>query len=151
MRRRGDRRQPGQQSGGGVVEHLLRRLSAWTLAPIVIVRLARVAPGDPIGEALGAKAILVLIGERPGLSSPDSLSAYLTWAPVRGRRDNERNRVSNIRSDSGISPEAAAEKLADLLHEARRLGFTGVDLKDRPNAGGASAALARPRFGEPPR
>ena len=75
--------------------------------------------------------MVVLIGERPGLSAADSLSAYLTWAPRPGRPDSERNCVSNIRTPNGLAPDQAAEKIAWLLGEAARLGFTGVLLKDR--------------------
>ncbi len=73
-------------------------LPGWSFAPVVLVRQGRVAIGDPIGLALGARAVVVLIGERPGLSAADSLSAYLTWDPGPGRPDSERNCVSNIRS-----------------------------------------------------
>ena len=110
---------------------LIERLPDWRLAPIVIASLARVALGDAIGERLGARMVVVLIGERPGLSAADSLGAYLTWGPRRGRRDSERNCVSNIRAPGGLSPDQAADKIAWLLREAKRLGFSGVDLKDR--------------------
>ena len=109
---------------------LVQALDGWRLAPMVIVRQGRVAIGDEIGARLGARAVVVLIGERPGLSAADSLSAYLTWAPRPGRLDSERNCVSNIRP-AGLPPSAAARKLAWLLTEARRLNFTGIDLKDR--------------------
>jgi ethanolamine ammonia-lyase small subunit len=120
-----------QAHGPAVVEALAARLPDWRLAPFVIARQARVAIGDPIGEALGAKVVVVLIGERPGLSAADSLGAYLTWGPKPGRRDSERNCVSNIRWPGGLSPDQAADKIAWLLREAMRLGFSGVDLKDR--------------------
>ena len=107
------------------------RLPGWSFAPVVLVRQGRVAIGDPIGLALGARAVVVLIGERPGLSAADSLGAYLTWDPRPGRPDSERNCVSNIRSPDGLSPDRAAKKIAWLLVEAARLGFTGVQLKDR--------------------
>jgi ethanolamine ammonia-lyase small subunit len=115
----------------GVVAALAARLPDWAIAPVVIAQQGRVAIGDPIGEALGARLVVVLIGERPGLSAADSLGAYITWAPTPGRRDSERNCVSNIRDPGGLSPDRAADKIAWLLGEARRLGFTGVDLKDR--------------------
>lgn len=114
-----------------VVAALAAALPGWRIAPVVLVRHGRVAIGDPVGEALGARAAVVLIGERPGLSAHDSLGAYLTWEPRPGRRDSERNCVSNIRAPGGLAPEAAAAKIAWLLREARRLGFTGVQLKDR--------------------
>ncbi len=102
-------------------------------APVVLARQARVALGDEVGALLGAHAVLVLIGERPGLSSPDSLGAYLTWAPQPGRSDAQRNCVSNIRP-AGLSYAEAARKLAWLLGAARRLGATGVALKDESDA-----------------
>jgi ethanolamine ammonia-lyase small subunit len=106
-------------------------LSDWSQAPVVLARQARVAIGDPVGVALGARCTVVLVGERPGLSAADSLSAYLTWAPRIGRRDSERNCVSNIRAPGGLDPQEAAEKIAWLLREARRLNLSGVALKDR--------------------
>ena len=101
----------------------------WRWAPVGIARQARVAIGDPIGHALGAKLVVVLIGERPGLSSPDSMGVYLTWAPRPGRVDAERNCISNVRPE-GLSPDAAAARLAWLLNEARVRQVTGVALKD---------------------
>jgi ethanolamine ammonia-lyase small subunit len=108
------------------------------LAPIVIARQARVAIGDPIGQALGAAAVAVLIGERPGLSAPDSLGVYLTWNPRPGRTDAERNCISNIRPE-GLDYDAAAAKLLWLvaaMFEARR---SGVALKDEQPTGAAIA------------
>ncbi len=99
------------------------------LAPVVIARLGRVALGDDIGAHLKARAVAVLIGERPGLSSPDSLGVYLTLAPSPERTDAERNCISNIRPE-GLSHERAAFKLDWLLGEALRRGITGVGLKD---------------------
>ena len=124
-----------QTHAPALVRALSARLPDWRLAPLVIVRQGRVAIGDPIGEALGAKLVIVLIGERPGLSAADSLGAYLTWGPEPGRRDSERNCVSNIRQPGGLTPDQAADRIAWLLREARRLGFTGVDLKDRSISG----------------
>ena len=113
-----------------VASRLIERLADWRLAPVVIATLARVALGDEIGERLGARLVVVLIGERPGLSAADSLGAYLTWAPVVGRRDSERNCVSNIRPSHGLGYEAAADTLAWLIRAAARLQLTGVALKD---------------------
>lgn len=103
------------------------------LAPIVIAGQARVALGDAAAMALGARAVLVLIGERPGLSSPDSLGAYLTFAPRPGLTDVARNCVSNIRP-GGLGSEIAAFKLAWLVAEAFRRSLTGVGLKDESDA-----------------
>jgi ethanolamine ammonia-lyase small subunit len=97
--------------------------------PVVIARQGRVALGDEIGAALGAEAVALLIGERPGLSTPDSLGLYLTWQPRPGRTDAERNCISNIRPEGLPIPEAAA-KLLWLIDAMRRLGLTGVALKD---------------------
>ncbi len=101
----------------------------WRIAPVAIVEQGRVAIGDEIGEALGAQLVVVLIGERPGLSSPDSLGVYLTWHPRSGLTDAERNCISNIRAE-GLSYAAAAHKLLFLMNEARRLKLSGVRLKE---------------------
>lgn len=100
-----------------------------TLAPIVLAHQSRVALGDDIGEILNCKAVAMLIGERPGLSSPDSLGVYLTWKPERKRLESERNCISNIRPE-GLSHTAAAFKLAWLLEQAFSRRLTGVKLKD---------------------
>lgn len=97
--------------------------------PIIIVQQGRVAIGDHIGELLGAELAIVLIGERPGLSAPDSLGVYLTWSPKRDRTDAERNCISNIHAQ-GISYDLAAHKLSFLINEARRRKLTGVRLKE---------------------
>ena len=101
----------------------------WSIGPLVIATQARVALGDAVGEALGAGFVAVLIGERPGLGSPDSLGVYLTAQPRVGRMDAERNCLSNIRAE-GLSIEAAAHKLWWLLQRARAIGGTGTQLKD---------------------
>ncbi len=101
----------------------------WRLAPVALVRQGRVAVGDEVGELLGARCVVVLIGERPGLSSPDSLGVYFTWAPRVGMTDAQRNCISNVRQ-AGLSPEHAAHKLHDLLARARALQLSGVALKD---------------------
>ncbi|HEY1151636.1 MAG TPA: ethanolamine ammonia-lyase light chain EutC, partial [Pseudoduganella sp.] len=92
-----------------------------------------------IGEALGARAVVVLIGERPGLSSPDSMGLYLTWAPRLGLTDEARNCISNVRPD-GLSYDAAAYRLHYLLDQSRKRQLSGVQLKDETE--GASATLA---------
>jgi ethanolamine ammonia-lyase small subunit len=112
-----------------LLAHLLPAISDLRLAPLVIATQARVALADEIGESLGAAMALILIGERPGLTAPDSLGAYLTWDPTVGRTNAERNCVSNIRP-AGLAPADAARTLAWLIHEARRQGLTGVRLKD---------------------
>jgi ethanolamine ammonia-lyase small subunit len=99
------------------------------LAPLVIAEGARVALGDEVGQRLGARLVLVLIGERPGLSSPDSLGAYITYAPRLERTDAERNCVSNIRPD-GLGVETASFKIAWLIAAAVAAGMSGVQLKD---------------------
>ncbi|MFZ2529786.1 MAG: ethanolamine ammonia-lyase subunit EutC [Rhodococcus sp. (in: high G+C Gram-positive bacteria)] len=101
-----------------------------TVAPPVITTFARVALGDHIGAALRVRTVLVLIGERPGLSVADSLGVYLTHDPVPGRTDAERNCVSNIHPPGGLGYESAARVVAGLVDGARRLGRSGVDLKD---------------------
>jgi ethanolamine ammonia-lyase small subunit len=99
------------------------------LGPLALARQARVALEDPIGEALGARAAIVLLGERPGLGAADGLGAYLVLGPRPGRTDAERNCVSNVRPD-GLPVPAAAELLCWLAGEALRLGLSGVGLKD---------------------
>jgi ethanolamine ammonia-lyase small subunit len=112
---------------------VLPLLSGWRIAPIVVAEQARVALGDEIGVILGAAQVVMLIGERPGLSSPDSMGIYLTFAPRAGRTDAERNCISNVRPE-GLRPHAAAGKLAYLLHRARQLGQSGIELKDESDA-----------------
>ena len=102
----------------------------WNLSPFSIVQQGRVAVGDEVGELLKTKISIVLIGERPGLSSPDSLGLYLTWNPKVGLSDASRNCISNIRSE-GLSYEEAVKKTMYLLKESRRLELSGVNLKDR--------------------
>lgn len=111
-----------------LLQELLPRLSDWWLAPLCIVEQGRVAIGDEIGLALNSKIAVVLIGERPGLSSPDSLGAYITWDPRPGRTDAERNCISNIRAE-GLSYEQAARQLFNTFNEARQRQLTGVALK----------------------
>jgi ethanolamine ammonia-lyase small subunit len=109
---------------------LFDRLPGWRIAPVVLARRARVALGDEIGALLGVDLVVMLIGERPGLSAPDSLGAYLTWQPRPGRLDSERNCVSNIRPPHGLSYAQAADGIAWLMKEARSRRLTGVALKD---------------------
>jgi ethanolamine ammonia-lyase small subunit len=100
------------------------------IAPPVLVSQARVAVGDWIGQAMGVGTVLVLIGERPGLSVADSLGIYLTHEPRPGRNDAERNCISNIHPPEGLGYAAAASTAANLVRGARALGRSGVDLKD---------------------
>lgn len=122
-------------SAAGVLAHgaaiaiaIVAKLPGWSVAPIVVAHQARVALGDQIAAALGARLVIVLIGERPGLSAADSVGAYLTWAPQPGRLDSERNCVSNIRP-GGLGIERAAALIAAIALRARTLGETGVRLK----------------------
>ena len=124
--------------------------STWTQAPVAIVEEGRVAVGDEIGALLDGRIVVVLIGERPGLSSPDSLGIYLTWAPRPGRNDAERNCISNVRPE-GLGYADAAAKLVYLLGQALSRQLTGVALKDE--SGAASETLTtQPNFllGESP-
>lgn len=113
-----------------LTKELVNDDESWALAPFTIVEQGRVAIGDDIGELLNAKAVLVLIGERPGLSSPDSLGLYLTYSPKTGLNDSNRNCISNVRSE-GLSYEEATKKSLYLLKESRKLELSGVNLKDR--------------------
>ena len=116
-----------------LVSLMLQRLQGdtqpWTVAPLTVVEQGRVAIGDEVGAALRANTVIVLIGERPGLSSPDSMGIYLTWAPKVGTTDAARNCISNIRP-AGLSVDAAARTLHQLLTRARQQQLTGVGLKD---------------------
>jgi ethanolamine ammonia-lyase small subunit len=113
-----------------VLRATLEQLRDWSVAPIVLATQGRVALGDEIAERLGAALVVVLLGERPGLSAADSLGIYLTAGPRVGRTDAERNCISNVRPPEGLGYAAAAGKLVHLMREARRLGITGVGLKD---------------------
>ena len=133
-----------------LMRELLPRLAAdgIEIGSVVVASGARVALGDEIGEILRASMVAVLIGERPGLSAPDSLGAYLTYAPRVGRKDGERNCVSNIRR-GGLGAVEAAFKIHWLLREAFQRHLTGVALKDESNYLLETRA-ARPELAEPP-
>jgi ethanolamine ammonia-lyase small subunit len=122
-----------ERHAASLIKELLSRLEGWLLAPLCLVEQGRVAIADEIGQALGAQLSVILIGERPGLSSPDSLGAYITWAPRPGRTDAERNCISNIRAE-GLSCALAAGQLVYYLTEARRRQLTGVALKEESRA-----------------
>jgi ethanolamine ammonia-lyase small subunit len=109
---------------------MLRALPDWRIAPVILASQARVALGDDIGAALQASLAVMLIGERPGLSAPDSLGIYLTWKPLPGRRDHERNCISNIRPPQGLAYSEAAARAVWLMRAARRAQHSGVALKD---------------------
>jgi ethanolamine ammonia-lyase small subunit len=128
------------QNAPPVLQALHARLAAenWLLAPPAIVEQGRVAVGDEVGELLGAKLVVVLIGERPGLSSPDSMGLYITWSPRIGLTDESRNCISNVRP-AGLRVEDAAARLHYLLAEARRRQLSGVGLKDETEASDALA------------
>lgn len=115
----------------GLLKSILSRLdrTTWNLAPIVVAEQGRVAIGDKAAQCLGAALSVVLIGERPGLSSPDSLGIYLTWNPRSGVSDADRNCISNVRSE-GLSYDAAAHKLVFLMTESRTRKLSGVALKE---------------------
>ena len=109
------------------------RRAGWRLGPVVLAHQARVALGDEVGALLRARCVALLVGERPGLSSPDSLGIYLTYDPRPGRTDAERNCISNVRPE-GLGFELASYKLAWLLDRALTRQLTGVQLKDESDA-----------------
>jgi len=112
-----------------LLDATLPLLGRWPLALTPLAQNARVALADHIGQLLNAQLTVLFIGERPGLSSPDSLGVYLTWQPRPGRTDAERNCISNIRAE-GLSYAEAAHRIAHYIAEARRLQTTGIALKD---------------------
>ena len=117
-----------EQSAVAVVETIQSELADWSFAPICVVQQGRVAIADEIGERLSARISVILIGERPGLSSPESMGIYLTWAPRVGRTDAERNCISNIHA-RGLSAEFAGRRAAWIMRSARERQVTGVGLR----------------------
>lgn len=128
-----------QMHAAALTHACMDRLGNLRVAPVVIATQARVALGDDVGERLKAKLVAVLVGERPGLSVAESLGVYLTFGPKRGRRDHERNCISNVHGKGGLSYDLAADKLAWLARSALTLGLTGVKLKDDVDALAAPA------------
>ena len=112
-----------------LIELLISQIKNWTLTPIILAKHGRVALSDSIGEILNARIALILIGERPGLSSPNSMGAYLTYQPKIGNTDERRNCVSNIQPE-GLTYELAAVKLAHLLNQMYIKQISGIQLKD---------------------
>jgi len=133
--------QAAQRHALPVLEALLPLLQTqgWALAPVVVLHHGRVAAGDVVARSLQAEAVLVLIGERPGLSSPDSLGAYITWAPGAATSDADRNCVSNIRPQ-GLTLQAAAATIAWLLNQMRVQQRSGVALKGKMSKQGQVSA-----------
>lgn len=118
----------------------LARLPGLKIAPVVVATQARVAIGDDIGAALGAKLVVMLIGERPGLTVAESLGIYLTFSPMRGVKDSARNCISNIHTKGGLSYDAAGDLLAWLIGESLRRRISGVGLKDASGLAGPEVA-----------
>jgi ethanolamine ammonia-lyase small subunit len=120
-----------ERHAGPLLAGLLPQLrsDSWRVAPLTIVHQGRVAIGDVVAQLLGARMVVVLIGERPGLSAPDSMGAYLTWQPGPHSTDANRNCISNIRPQ-GIDPSSAAGKVMRLLRAMRARQISGVTLKD---------------------
>jgi ethanolamine ammonia-lyase small subunit len=128
-----------------LLDHVVPRLSGlgWRVGPVAVTQFARVALGDQIGGVLGARFVVVLIGERPGLTAPDSLGAYLTFEPRPGRTDAARNCLSNIRP-AGMAVAEGARRLLWLLETADVRGLTGVALKDESDRAVLASPAAAP-------
>ncbi len=122
------------------------REAGWCIGPVPLVEQGRVAVADEVGERLCARMVVILIGERPGLSSPDSLGVYLTWAPHVGLTDAARNCISNVRP-AGLGPVEAGARLLWLLRQARTREVSGVALKDETDVGGTALTASSPAVG----
>ena len=118
-----------QKHAALLLAEIIPALKDWRIAPLVIVRHGRVGAGDAVAAALGATCVVILLGERPGLTAPDSLGAYLTWKPRPDTAEAERNCVSNIRPE-GVRYADAARTIAHLLRAMRTGGVSGIALKD---------------------
>lgn len=131
-----------QVNGAALAHKIAQRCeqAGYSISPIVLVEQGRVAIGDDIGEALGAKSVVLIVGERPGLSSPDSLGIYYTYAPRKGLTDARRNCISNIRS-AGLTNEQAANRLMWLINESHALAISGVELKDHSMEVGSESGV----------
>lgn len=127
------------------LQALLPRLldEGWQVAPLALVSQGRVAVADEVGQLLRARMVVILIGERPGLSSPDSMGLYLTWMPRMGLSDANRNCISNVRP-AGLPYDEALRKLHYLMTEARARAISGVALKDESPSSDATLALSAP-------
>ena len=118
-----------QKHAAPLLAEIIPALKDWRIAPLVIVRLGRVGAGDAAAAALGATSVVILLGERPGLTAPDSLGAYLTWKPRPDTTEADRNCVSNIRPE-GVRYADAARTIVHLLRAMRAGGASGIALKD---------------------
>ena len=118
-----------QKHAAPLLAEIIPALKDWRIAPLVIVRLGRVGAGDAVAAALNATSVVVLLGERPGLTAPDSLGAYLTWKPRPDTTEADRNCVSSIRPE-GVRYSDAARTIVHLLRAMRAGGVSGIGLKD---------------------
>jgi ethanolamine ammonia-lyase small subunit len=130
-----------------MLKHLEEHAQAegWSLSPVALVSQGRVAVADEVAELLGARMVVILIGERPGLSSPDSLGLYFTYAPKVGLTDAYRNCISNVRLE-GLSYAMASHRLLYLMREACKRQLSGVNLKDETEVPLLAGAEQRKNF-----
>ena len=130
-----------------MVAHIEEQAAAegWSVSPVALVTQGRVAVADEVAELLGARMVVILIGERPGLSSPDSLGLYFTYAPKVGLTDAYRNCISNVRQE-GLSYAMASHRLLYLMREACRRQLSGVNLKDEAEVPLLAGGVPRENF-----